>query len=96
MTNHVRRAMPGFFLSCRCSAADNTAMVDYVSQAAQKLPDDDPPLHIIIEALGRLGRTAELPPRSRPQGIISTGGFQGSDWAGQVCPYAKGTGVYKC
>ena len=31
-----------------------------------------------------------------PTGVISTNGFQGSGWAGQIYSYVKSTGVYKC
>jgi Flp pilus assembly protein TadD len=41
------------------AVGDDTALVDYMRQAVQKFPNDDRGYQILIDADGRLGRTAE-------------------------------------
>jgi tetratricopeptide (TPR) repeat protein len=54
------------------TVGDDTALVDYMSQAAQKFPTDDRPLQILVEALGRLGRTAERKAAAAKLAVILT------------------------
>ena len=54
------------------TAGDDTALVEYMSQAAQKFPEDGRPLQILVDALGRLGRTAERKAAAAKLAVILT------------------------
>ena len=54
------------------ASGDDTALVDYMSQAVQKFPADQRPLQILVDALGRLGRTAEHKAAAKKLAVILT------------------------
>lgn len=55
------------------SVGNDAALVDYMSQAAQKFPNDERPLQQLIEAQSRLGRTAERNTSAAKLAAILTG-----------------------
>ena len=54
------------------TVGDDSALVDYMSQATQKFPNDDRPLQILVDAQGRLGRTAERKAAATKLAVILT------------------------
>lgn len=54
------------------TVGDDSALVEYMSQAAQKFPDDQRPLQFLVDAQGRLGRTAERKAAAAKLAVILT------------------------